>query len=572
MGAESYVGTPLRDSAGRVIGLMAAIDRSPLADPELAESLLRIFAARAAAELERQQAEESLRQSEEQFRQLTESIREVFWLASLSGGRTLYVSPAFERVWGRSRESIERGPLSWLDAVHPEDRLRVREWLEHRPVDRESEIEYRVLRPNGAVRWVRDRAFPIPDAQGRPYRMAGLAEDITERRELETQLRQMQKMEAVGRLAGGVAHDFNNLLTVISGYTALLLESLDAEDTRRLYTEEIAKASRRAAELTRQLLAFGRKQILAPRALDLNALVLDAEKMLCQLIGEDVTLVTVLHPEIGHVRADPGQLHQVLLNLAVNARDAMPQGGTLTFETVEIPPGQAEAVHPDLTSGSYALLKVSDTGRGMAEEVKTHLFDPFFTTKELGRGTGLGLSTVYGIIKQSGGHIEVESEVGRGSTFKIYLPRVEAAPSAESGAVPAPRASQGWETVLLVEDQEEVRAFTRFILERAGYTVFETADADQALRIRREHPGPIHLLIVGVVMPRMSGRELAERLALPGLRVLYVSGYADDAVVRHGGVEAGAALLQKPFSPLILLAKVREVLDQPEALKLDGMA
>src|SRR6266571_2591092 len=398
----------------------------------------------------------------------------------------------------------------------------------------------------------------------------GTQRDITDVKRLEDQLRQAQKMEAVGRLAGGVAHDFNNLLTAILGSVELLLRDLEPASPLRQDAGEIKKAGERAAGLTRQLLAYSRRQVLRPEVLDLNRVVADMDRMLRRLIGEDVDLVTRLAPHLDAVRADRGQIEQVLVNLVLNARDAMPQGGKLTIETanVELDPGYVET-HEGARAGAYALLAVSDTGSGMDAETTAHLFEPFFTTKEVGKGTGLGLATVYGIVKQSEGYITAYSEPGHGTTFKIYLPRA-AAPGAASPTPPAPPAPQGKataggsETILVVEDEEAVRSLSRRALEASGYTVLAAADGPDAVRRLERYGGPIHLVLTDVIMPGMNGRELAQRLVQrrPGLRVLYMSGYPGDAIVHRGALEPGTAFLQKPFMPEDLARKVREVLDQ----------
>ncbi|HXG10727.1 MAG TPA: response regulator [Gemmataceae bacterium] len=388
--------------------------------------------------------------------------------------------------------------------------------------------------------------------------------DITEKKKLEAQLLHAQRMEGIGMLAGGVAHDFNNLLTIITGYTELLLLNPGQDEQSRNLIQEIRQAGERAAALTRQLLAFSRKQILTPVVLDLNSLVIELEKMLRRLIGEDIELVSSLDPELVPVKADPGQIEQVLINLVVNARDAMPTGGHLTIETRNVAYDVSNARrHPEVRSGRYAMLAVTDTGCGMDEKTKARIFEPFFTTKEVGKGTGLGLATVYGIVKQSGGHIEVYSEVGLGTTFKIYLPGAEEGePSGTSAAClfPVPR---GTETVLLVEDEEGVRTLGRIALQSHGYTVLEARTGEEALAVARQHQAPLDLLVTDVVMPKMGGRQLAALLtaAQPTLRVLYLSGYTDDAVFRHGVLPAGVAFLQKPFTPTTLARKVREVLD-----------
>jgi PAS domain S-box-containing protein len=380
----------------------------------------------------------------------------------------------------------------------------------------------------------------------------------------EEELRQSQKIEAVGRLAGGIAHDFNNLLTVINGYSQLLLGRLGPDAPDRAEIEEISTAGGRAAALTRQLLAFSRKQVLQPRVLELNAVVTNMERMLRPMIGEDIELYTVLQPQLGRVLADPGQIEQVLMNLAVNARDAMPQGGRLTIETSNVELNETYARRLlTMTPGPHVLLAVSDTGCGMDKETQEHIFEPFFTTKEQGKGTGLGLSTVYGIVKQSGGSIWVYSEPGRGTTFKIYLPRVEEPTESVEPDTARARLPNGTETILLVEDEAGVRSLARASLQVYGYRVLEAANGDEAIRIFDRRQDAIHLLVTDMVMPGMDGRALSERLSarLPGLKVLYLSGYAEGAIVHNGVLNAGMAFLQKPFTPLSLARKVRAVLD-----------
>jgi PAS domain S-box-containing protein len=400
-----------------------------------------------------------------------------------------------------------------------------------------------------------------------PLLLSAIARDLTEYKKLERQFQQAQKMEAVGRLAGGIAHDFNNLLTVITSYADLLLEDFSPEDARREDMKEIQKAAVSAAGLTRQLLAFSRQQVLEPRVLDVNDVVASADSLLKRLLGEDIDLVTMLAPEVGAVMADRGQLEQVIVNLAVNARDAMPDGGKLTIETTNAEMDEAYArTHPPAQPGRFVMLAVSDTGVGMDEQTLGRIFEPFFTTKEVGKGTGLGLATVYGVVKQSGGFIWVYSEPGQGTTFKIYLPRVEQ--PAEAVAPPAApgKSLQGTETVLLVEDADPIRAVARKVLDRLGYTVLEAPNGEVALQVATRHQGPIHLLLTDVIMPELGGRRLADQLIAlrPEVKVLYTSGYTDDAVVRHGVLNSGIAYLQKPFTPDALARKLRDVLDAPQ--------
>jgi two-component system, cell cycle sensor histidine kinase and response regulator CckA len=383
-------------------------------------------------------------------------------------------------------------------------------------------------------------------------------------RKSEEQLRQWQRVEAIGRLAGGVAHDFNNLLMTILGCSELLLREFDPKDPRREEVEEIRRAAQRATSLTHQLLAFGRRQVLQPRVLDLNEIVENMDRMLRRMIGEDIQFLTILAPGLWPVKVDPGQIEQVIMNLVVNARDAMPQGGRLTVETSNIKLDEEYARrHIAVKPGAFVMLAVTDTGCGMNAETRSHLFEPFFTTKEKGKGTGLGLSTVYGIIKQSGGNIWAYSEVGKGSTFKVYLPRAEEAVKVYKPKEIAPEAARGTETILLVEDEEAVRTMISRVLQGSGYKVLEACQGREAIEVCRKHQGPIHLMVTDVIMPQMSGRELAERLARvrPETKVLFMSGYPDNAIVHHGVLDPGTAFLQKPFTLAALENKVREVLE-----------
>ncbi len=383
-------------------------------------------------------------------------------------------------------------------------------------------------------------------------------------RESEERLRQAQKLEAIGQLAGGIAHDFNNLLTAILGYCQLSLRQLNESEPLHRNISEIKKAGERAASLTRQMLAFSRKQILQPKVFSLNSLVIDLSQMLRRLIPENIEFMTTLRPETGQIEADPGQIEQVLMNLVVNACDAMPEGGKLVIETANVDlEEELVSQYDSVQSGPHVMLKITDTGCGIAAETQEHIFEPFFTTKEVGKGTGLGLSTVYGIVKQSGGHLWVESEVGRGATFKIYLPLYVAAGEAQAEAAEPPPPQHGSETILLVEDETVIRNLVRTILKESGYKVLEAALASEALHICQEYGGPIHLMLTDVMMPQMSGKRLATALEefRPEIAVLYMSGYTDDALAHHGVLDPNTPLLQKPFTPEVLSRKVREILD-----------
>ncbi len=398
---------------------------------------------------------------------------------------------------------------------------------------------------------------------GHWVRTWGISRDVTERMHLEEQLRNAQQLEAVGRLAGGVAHDFNNILSIIMGHGELLLGAVGADQYARNGLEQIHRAAERAASLTQQLLAFSRKQVLQPKVLDLNEAVADVQKMLSRVIGEDIELVASLHPSLVTVKADPGQIEQVLMNLAINARDAMPQGGKLLMETANIDAGSDQARDLDLVPGRYALLKVSDTGHGMDASVLSHVFEPFFTTKPMGKGTGLGLATVYGIVKQSGGSIQVASVVGRGSTFRIYLPAATGATVTRRAPLPEAHVDGGTETILIAEDEPDLRELVHIFLAGYGYKVLEAASAEQAIQLAGLFPGDIHLLLTDVIMPGMSGRQLAESILSkrPTIKIVYMTGYTDDMVVQYKVLEPGVKLLQKPFTKPDLALKVRSTLD-----------
>jgi PAS domain S-box-containing protein len=637
--------------------------------------------------------ERTLRESEQRFRQITETIAEVFWVADSTISEMIYVSPAYEQIWGRSCASLYQHPKSFLEAVHPDDRSRVMATLARKSSGQPFDHEYRIIRPDGEIRWIWDRGFPVPNSQGpalryvgaaqditlrrnaedaireadertrfaletsnvgiweanlttgvsfwsevcermhgvapetfgrtyeaflnavhpddrqrvgdtieaavssrsaarfdyrtiwpdgttrqiqctahfifdeegRPCRGIGFVTDVTEQRSLEEQLRQAQKMEAVGQLAGGIAHDFNNMLTAIIGNAELLLHDLPDSARQRRELQEVVKSAERAATLTQQLLAFSRKQVLAPRVLRVSDVVSGVTPMLRRLVRSSIDLRISLS-EQGHVKADAGQIEQVLMNLAVNARDAMKQGGLLTIETSDVILDEASArAYPALQPGPHVVIAVSDTGHGMDAATQKHAFEPFFTTKPQGEGTGLGLATVYGIVKQSGGHIFLHSEVNKGTTFKVFLRRSDEPLSAPPDSVPAARPRAGHETILYVEDEEAVREFVHKILVRQGYHVHVVGDATGAFEFAQRHRGPIDLIFADVVLPGMSGPALASELRQqhPESRVLFASGYTDKAIVHDGVLDADTAFLQKPFRADVLVTRVREVLDAP---------
>jgi PAS domain S-box-containing protein len=476
----------------------------------------------------------------------------------------LYLSPDVEPLTGYPQELFMADRDFWpAIVIHPDDRAAARAHAEQLSTGQDGEIEYRLIRSDGEIIWVRDSARVKRDHRSKI--IYGVVSDITERKQLEEQLYQSQKMEAIGLLAGGVAHNFNNLMTVITGYSELLDSRLNQGDSLRQDVEQIRKAGEQAAALTGQLLAFSRKQVLQPRVLDLNTVVGNMDQMLRPIIGEDIDLVIALDQKLGPVKADPGQMEQVIMNLVINARDAMPRGGKLTIETANAELDESYTrLHVDVKPGIYVMLAVSDTGDGMAEETRAHIFEPFYTTKEQGQGTGLGLATVHGIVNQSDGHIWVYSEPSHGTTFKIFLPEIETGKQIHRPPEKSAGSARGFESILLVEDENMVRDLAHRILLDDGYTVLVTRHGAEALQICEQHSGPIHLLVTDVVMPGgLSGRELADRLKSlrPEMKVLYMSGYPDKAIVHHGVLDPGIAFLDKPFTPTALTQKVREVLD-----------
>jgi two-component system, cell cycle sensor histidine kinase and response regulator CckA len=508
-------------------------------------------------------AEHALGRAEERIRFALEASRVGVWEADLKSA-TIQWSAMLEALHGLPQGGFAGSFQAFLQLVEPNDRRTVAQTVEGATRSRtDSNILYRTRWPDGTLHWISGSGRTFYDDAGIPTRAAGIALDVTERIRLEDQYRQAQKMEAVGQLAGGIAHDFNNLLTAIDGYCSLLADSQNLEPTQQEYVGEVQRAATRASGLTRQLLAFSRRQILEPRVIDLRDSITGLEPMLKRLIGEDIETSVRTAPERQTVKADPGQIEQVIMNLAINARDAMPTGGKLL---IEVKPAAIAESHlrqgTTVQAGRYVMLAVSDTGEGMDAATQARIFEPFFTTKQKGKGTGLGLSTVYGIVKQSEGYIWLYSELGIGTTFKVYLPCVDE-PVEHVTTTPRTTGSlQGTETILVVEDEPAVRQLVSRVLHKRGYTVLVASTPSEAAEISRTAKTPIHLLISDVVLPQMSGRAMAEQIVpnQPGIKVLYMSGYTDDAIVHHGVLDPGTPFLQKPFTPEALARKVREVL------------
>jgi PAS domain S-box-containing protein len=549
----------------RITGILSIQSYTPDAYDQNDLVMLQELADHCGGAIERLRIENELRESRAQLAR-TEAFALVMTAHVGLDGRWLKVPPTLCNLLGVEENRLLGTPVEAV--LHPDDvgtELAERERL-LRGETRTLDLETRWVRPGGPL-WMYVNASIVEDAAGRPRYLLMYLRDITERKSLEDQLRLAQKMEAVGQLAGGIAHDFNNLLTAILGSTELLLASTDAEDERRDDVQEIGRAAHRASALVRQLLAFSRKQVMQPRLVNLNAIVREMGGMLRRLVGERIVLRLDLDPALGDVTADPGQLEQVIANLGVNARDAMPEGGTLTIATANVSRmGIPGATDEGIPGGPLVVLIVKDTGTGMDEHVLAHLFEPFFTTKELGRGTGLGLATVYGIVRQSGGQIQVTSRPREGSTFTLYLPRVESSGRAGSAAPGAPApVPGGTETVLVVEDEEAVRHLICRVLRTKGYRVLEAPHAEAALLLAGSTPAAIDLLVTDMVMPGMGGTTLAAELisVRPSLRVLFITGYAPEAVERRGELADASGLLEKPFSADQLARKVREVLAAP---------
>jgi two-component system, cell cycle sensor histidine kinase and response regulator CckA len=513
----------------------------------------------------RKRAEAALRESEQRLRQLAENLREAVWMADLNTGAMLYVSPLYEKIWGRSGESLHAAPASWIDALHPADRERITAAAGSLGEGGEYDEHYRIVRPSGEQRWVHDRGFAVRNSDGHVYRLAHVVDDVTERRAIEEQYRQAQKMEAVGQLAGGIAHDFNNLIAAIAIHAELARENTQVPAEVRESLQEISVAAQRAANLTRQILQFSRKDVLQPRNVDLNEIVTGLAKMLQRVLREDIGLRLNLHSVPLGIHADPSMLDQVLMNLAVNARDAMPRGGVLVIETCVRTLSREDArLMPETPAGTYACLRVSDNGCGIDANDLPRIFDPFFTTKETGKGTGLGLATVFGIVKQHHGAVLVSSEPRVGTVFEVLLPTVDFKQEAKDTTLGAQRLSRGSELVLIVEDDPGVRAATQFTLRRYGYQVLVAKDGNEALRIWEARGHEIRLVLTDVVMPGgISGRELALTLLqrCPSLKVVLSSGYSAEIFGPQLHLPDGALFIAKPYALSELLGTIRGCLD-----------
>jgi PAS domain S-box-containing protein len=557
--SPSWLGVPLR-TPSRTIGVLVlqhyedehAFDQRDL-------EFLSSVGDQIALAIERKRAEDALGDSEERYRELVENAMDIIYTHDLDGNYTS-VNKAGERITGYTRD--ESIGLSLVQTVAPEYLPKAREMVVRKLSGEEiTAYDLEIIAKDGSRIPIEVNTRIIYE-NGIPVGVQGIARDIRERRLLEDQLRQSQKLEGIGLLAGGIAHDFNNLLTVINGYGDLTLRSMPVSDPLRINVVAMKDAGDRAAALTSQLLAFSRKQVLQPRVHNLNVVITDLEKMLRRIIRESIEFRTVLDPELGNIKADPGQIEQVIMNLSVNARDAMPNGGILTIETENVHLDEEYASqHMKVVPGPFVEMTVTDTGEGMEEKIRRRIFEPFFTTKELGKGTGLGLSTVHGIVKQSGGDILVSSEVGQGTTFKIYLPCVDE-------TIQKPKWTDdedysGTETILLVEDEEIVRNLVRQILTSYGYNVLEAVGGNDALAICETYCEPIYLLLTDVIMPGMSGWDLKDRVGelYPSIKILFMSGYADETITQSGILDSGAAFIEKPFSPDDLACKVREVLE-----------
>jgi signal transduction histidine kinase len=560
-GMVAFAGHPLIVD-GRVVGVMELFARHALSDAVL--SAMASVADHIALGIERHRGAEALRIAEERMRFALEAASVGIWDMDYTTGVHRW-SEILETQYCLQPGTFGGTFDAFIERVHPDDRESLLETVgKAMKSGGDFSTLHRTICPDGTVRWLSGAGRVLLGDHGEPVRAVGISLNVTERHILEQQYQQAQKMEAVGRLAGGVAHDFNNLLTVILGYCELLLTDFKPGDPHQADIAEIQKAGARAGGLTRQLLAFSRKEIIEPTLLDLNLIATDMQVMLGRLIGEDVKVVLDLRPELAAVKADRGQVEQIVMNLAVNARDAMPKGGTLTIETANVGLDEHYAkTHVDVKPGAYVALTVTDTGTGMTPEVQARLFEPFFTTKDPGKGTGLGMATVYGIVTRAGGTVAVYSDVGKGTSFKVYFPRADAADVVMDSPAPLPRPRTGTQTVLVVEDEAGLRELAKRLLQRHGYTVLIASDADEALRLFDGNPS-IDVLLTDVVMPGASGPELVKQLVerRPNLKVIYMSGYTDEAIVHHGILDPGIVFLRKPFSSESLGQKMREALDR----------
>jgi PAS domain S-box-containing protein len=574
---------PIASQDGTILGTFAIYYREPRTPVAKHLQLIAQATHLAGIAIEQDRAKAELRAAEARYRTLVERLPAITYVAELgAGGPWHYVSPQIETMLGFSPAEWLSDPMNWMNHIHPDDReIALAAEKQFQETHELFQSEYRMCARDGRLMWFRDEGVLLQQTDGQGLLMQGVMYDITERKRLEDQLRHSQKMEAVGQLAGGVAHDFNNLLMLIQAHNEHLRDQLDADDPANKDAQEIETAVTRAAALTGQLLAFSRKQVLRPRVLDLNVVLAEVAKMLHRLIGKDIELRVVPAPSLGRVNADPGQMEQMILNVAVNSRDAMPQGGRLTITTSDVELDENDSRnHEGAPPGKYVMLAVSDTGSGMDTETRARMFEPFFTTKAPGKGTGLGLATVYGVVKHSDGWIWVDSEAGCGTTFKIYLPRVEKSEHSRLApfgteqfqppsktAPPLATAPKGTETVLVVEDQDGIRDIVRESLRRNGYKVLIAADGNEALQMASAYPDPIHLLVTDLVMPNIGGRELAQRLTplRPRMKVLFMSGYSEHSALdgENEDMDPSATVLQKPFSLDALARNVRRVLDEP---------
>jgi PAS domain S-box-containing protein len=562
--------TPILSRTGKVLGTFAVYYRESRGPEPDHLHMVECATHLAGIAIEREHAEEELHAAENRYRALVEQLPAITYIAEVGAlGAWQYVSPQIQSILGFSPEEWMSNSANWVNHIHPDDRdhalaAETRFW----EAGGMFRAEYRMLSRDGRVLWFRDDAVYLKRTDNQKPVMQGVLYDITQYRQLEDQLRQAHKMEAVGQLAGGVAHDFNNLLMIIQGHNERILSHLAPTDAAHKDAVEIKEAVNRGAGLTRQLLAFSRKQVLQLKVLDLNTVVRDVGKMLHRLIGETIRIDLNTTPSLWHVKVDQGQMEQVILNLALNARDAMPHGGTLTIETRNVEIGEPADQAP-VRPGKYVVLEVSDTGTGMDVETQRHIFEPFFSTKELGKGTGLGLASVYGVVKQSGGGVSFYSKLGYGTTFSVFLPEAHEPPTTKrkEGAVALARA-KGTETVLVVEDEDQIRDMVSNYLQQDGYTVLQAQNGREALEIAHRYKGLIHILITDVVMPELGGRELAEQFTRlrPRAKVLFTSGYLNTAV-DDKFADQQAVILQKPFALNTLASKIREVLDQPSSAK-----